>query len=571
MKPKERLTSDFKLFLRLLWRSLGLPAPTRAQLYMAHYLQYGPKRRQLRAFRGLGKSWVAAAFVLWLLYCDVNKKILVISATKQRADDFTIFCQSCILNFDWLRHLEPTDDSMRWSRISFDVNGCTPAQSPSVKSVGITGQISGSRADHIVFDDVEVPGNSATDFMREKLLQLIQEGESVLTPKDDSGITFLGTPQSIFTVYKTLEERQYKPTIWPARYPTAEELVVYGDNLAPPLRNCLDKAGQPTDDRFSDMTLRQKEASMTRSNFQLQFQLNTSLSDLLKFPLRLENIPVIPLDMHEGPIKVVWRADEDHMLHREPTVALPGDRWYRPGSVSQETESWNDTILAVDPSGRGKDEMVGMILAQLYGNIYLRAWFTSTQGYTDHSLRSLLLMAKKYGARRAVVESNFGDGMFVELLKKHEQDKDIKWSLGYEEVRNTVRKEDRILDSLEMITEQHRLIIDQRLIKEDFTSWQDAPPEERFQRMLMYQMTRMCREKGAVKHDDRVDCLAIGVKFFTDAFAINDDRLAQERHVEQRHRLMALLEAHEESGLFHMAAGLPVKQPVGEVVAIKVR
>ncbi len=39
--------------------------------------------------------------------------------------------------------------------------------------------------------------------------------------------------------------------------------------------------------------------------------------------------------------------------------------------------------------------------------------------------------------------------------------------------------------------------------------------------MLFYQMSRMCREKGAVKHDDRLDCLAQGVKYFQDAMAIS--------------------------------------------------
>ena len=34
-------------------------------------------------------------------------------------------------------------------------------------------------------------------------------------------------------------------------------------------------------------------------------------------------------------------------------------------------------------------------------------------------------------------------------------------------------------------------------------------------------MSRMCREKGAVKHDDRLDCLAQGVKYFTDALSIS--------------------------------------------------
>ena len=38
--------------------------------------------------------------------------------------------------------------------------------------------------------------------------------------------------------------------------------------------------------------------------------------------------------------------------------------------------------------------------------------------------------------------------------------------------------------------------------------------------MLFYQMSRMCREKGAIRHDDRLDCLAQGVKY-TDALAIS--------------------------------------------------
>ena len=59
------------------------------------------------------------------------------------------------------------------------------------------------------------------------------------------------------------------------------------------------------------------------------------------------------------------------------------------------------------------------------------------------------------------------------------------------------------------------------LLTGTFKSNPDAPPEERLIYMLFYQMSRMCREKGAVKHDDRLDCLAQGVKYYTDALAIS--------------------------------------------------
>ena len=165
------LQQDFKLFLQALWHELHLPPPTRAQYAIADYLQTGPKRLQIQAFRGVGKSWITGAFVLWTLFNDPERKIMIISASKERADNMSIFLQKLIIETPWLNFLRPKADDSRWSRISFDV-ACSPHQAPSVKSVGITGQLTGSRADLMILDDVEVPGNSMTELMREKLLQL---------------------------------------------------------------------------------------------------------------------------------------------------------------------------------------------------------------------------------------------------------------------------------------------------------------------------------------------------------------------------------------------------------------
>ncbi len=282
------LQQDFKLFLQALWAELGLPSPTRAQYAIADYLQNGPKRLQVQAFRGVGKSWITGAFVLWTLFNDPERKVMIISASKERADNMSIFLQKLIIDTPWLKHLQPKSDDSRWSRISFDVN-CSPHQAPSVKSVGITGQLTGSRADLMILDDVEVPGNSLTEFMREKLLQLCTEAESILTPKSDSRIMYLGTPQTTFTIYRRLAERNYRPLVWPARYPRQDKLSKYEGILAPEIQEDVDMGAEewtPTDDRFTDEDLIEREASMGRSNFMLQFQLDTTLSDAQKFPLK---------------------------------------------------------------------------------------------------------------------------------------------------------------------------------------------------------------------------------------------------------------------------------------------
>ena len=514
---EKRLKEDFRVFLTLVWRELGLPQPTRAQLAIADYLQHGPKRLQISAFRGVGKSWITAAFVLWTLFCDPDRKIMVISASKERADNFSIFCQKLILDIDWLAHLRPRSDDQRWSRISFDVGPAKPHQAPSVKSVGITGQMTGSRAHLMVFDDVEVPANSATDMQREKLLQLVTEAESILTPDEGSRIMFLGTPQSTFTIYRKLAERSYKPFVWPARYP--RDLSKYEGLLAPHLVADLDKGADPwtpTDTRFGERDLLEREAAMGRSNFMLQFMLDTSLSDAEKFPLKFQDLIVTPLGM-ECAERYAWSADPRYMIKELNPVGLPGDRFYAPMFIDEGMCEYDETIVSVDPSGRGSDETVAVVVSQTNGYVFVRDLRAFRDGYSDDTLSAIVRLGKKYQATKLLVESNFGDGMVCELLKRHAIQ--MGAHVDIEEVRATVRKEERIIETLEPVMNQHKLIIDPKVWEYDYASNPDAPPEKRLEYMLGYQMSRMCREKGAVKHDDRVDAVAQGVQYFIDALA----------------------------------------------------
>ena len=514
------LQGDFKLFLQALWDQLDLPQPTRAQYAIADYLQSGPKRLQIQAFRGVGKSWITGAFVLWTLFKDPEKKIMIISASKERADNMSIFLQKLIIETAWLKHLQPKSDDSRWSRISFDVN-CSPHQAPSVKSVGITGQLTGSRADLMILDDIEVPGNSMTELMREKLLQLCTEAESILTPKDDSRIMYLGTPQTTFTVYRKLAERAYRPFVWPARYP--EDITPYEGLIAPQLQEDIDEgaeSGSCTDpDRFDDDDLQQRESAMGRSNFMLQFMLDTTLSDAEKFPLKCADLIVTSVNPTEGPDNVVWCSDPKNVIKDAPTVGLPGDYFYSPMALQGEWTKYQETICSVDPSGRGTDETAAAYISQKNGFLYLHEMRAYRDGYSDATLLDILKGCKKYNVSTLVVETNFGDGIVSELFKKHLQQ--TKQSIFVDEVRANVRKEDRIIDSLEPVLNQHRLIIDRGVIDWDYSSNKDSPPESRLLYMLFYQMSRMCRMKFAVKHDDRIDCLAQGVKYFTDALSIS--------------------------------------------------
>ena len=528
------LQDDFKLFLTALWEQLDLPPPTRAQFAIADYIQHGPKRLQIQAFRGVGKSWITGAFVLWTLFKDKEKKIMIISASKERADNMSIFLQKLIIETPWLKHLQPKSDEARWSRISFDV-ACSPHQAPSVKSVGITGQLTGSRADLMVLDDIEVPGNSMTELMREKLLQLCTEAESILTPKSDSRICYLGTPQTTFTVYRKLAERNYRPFVWPSRYPRKGKLSQYEGLLAPQIVEDIEEGvdeWEVTDpDRFTNDDLVEREAAMGRSNYMLQFQLDTSLSDAEKFPLKMADLIVTSINRDTAPDRIVWCSDPQNVIKDLPPVGLPGDYFYSPMQLQGEWTKYSETICSVDPSGRGTDETAAAFISQKNGYLFLHEMRAYRDGYSDTTLLNILRGCRRYNVTKLVIETNFGDGIVAELFKKHLQQ--TGQHIDIEEVRANVRKEDRIIDSLEPILNQHRLIVDRKVIEWDYASNKNEPPELRLMYMLFYQMSRMCREKGAVKHDDRLDCLAQGVKYFTDALSISAHEAVKARKAEE--------------------------------------
>ena len=553
------LQEDFKLFLQALWDQLDLPQPTRAQYAIADYLQSGPKRLQIQAFRGVGKSWITGAFVLWTLFKNPEKKIMIISASKERADNMSIFLQKLIIETPWLKHLQPKSDDSRWSRISFDVN-CSPHQAPSVKSVGITGQLTGSRADLMILDDIEVPGNSMTELMREKLLQLCTEAESILTPKDDSRIMYLGTPQTTFTVYRKLAERSYRPFVWPARYP--KSLSNYEGLLAPQLQEDIDMGvdvGDCTDpDRFDNEDLIDREASMGRSNFMLQFMLDTSMSDAEKFPLKMADLIVTSVNPKEAPDAIVWCSDPVNVIKELPTVGLPGDYFYKPMQMQGEWGPYTETICAVDPSGRGSDETAACYLSQRNGFLYLHEMRAYRDGYSDRTLLDILRGCKKYDVSTLVIETNFGDGIVSELFKKHLQQ--TKQNIFVDEVRANVRKEDRIIDSLEPVLNQHRLIVNRSVIDWDYTSNKDSAPESRLLYMLFYQMSRMCREKGAVKHDDRIDVLAMAVKYYTDALAISAYEQVKLRERDEFQDMLDTWNDDPVSAANHLVLGMNLEQ-----------
>ena len=533
---------DFRNFLYLVWKHLGLPKPTPVQFDIANFLQSKEKRIVINAFRGVGKSWITSAYVCHQLLLDPQQNILVVSASKNRADDFSTFTLRLINEIDILSHLIPGDDQ-RQSKISFDVKPARASHAPSVKSLGITGQLTGSRSGLIIADDVESANNSATMGMRDKLSESVKEFESILIP--GGRIVFLGTMQNEMSLYNTLTQRGYKQRVWPALYPSSKQMNNYGRALAPMIKNTWtsELSGKPTDPlRFDAEDLAQRQFSYGKSGFNLQFQLDTTLSDADKYPLKLSDLVVMSTNPKSAPEKVIW-ASSPELKHEDiPCVGLHGDAYYRPMQVQGDWLDYQGSVLAVDPSGRGKDETAYSVVKMMNGNLYLTNAGGFVGGYTDKTLQSIADVAKQEQVNLILVEENYGGGMFTKLLLPFVT---RTYPVTIEEVRHNEAKEKRIIDTLEPVMQQHRLIINADVISKDYHTTQEMYQTEKALRyQLFYQMSRIGRDKGSLAQDDRLDTLAMAVRYWV-------EQMARDQETAQKQRREELLDAELDSFLDH--------------------
>ena len=503
---------DFKVFLKLCWNHLRLPEPSLLQYYIADFLQEKNSRAVLQALRGAGKTWITGAFAAWRLLRDPNEKILIVSQSGAHSDNIAIFIRKLIETMPLLEHLKPNmGKGHRTSNTSFDVDGCEVSVQPSLRALGITSQLQGNRASLLIADDVEGVQNSATEMRREQLRQATAEFEAILQTTEGAQILVLGTPQSAESIYNGFRTDGYVTRIFPARFP--EETSIYEGCLAPYMVEAIENnpeiIGQTTEPRFTEEDLIMRENRYGRSGFKLQFMLDTTLSDAEKYPLKLKDLIVTDLDNTEGPSSITWSSQASHEISEIPNVGFRGDKLHRPNTLSDDTKKYEGIILAIDPSGTGTDETGWCVIAHLLGRLYILDFGGFKGGYTDHNLMFLAKKAKEFKAHDIYVEGNFGDGMYKALLAPIVN---AIYPCNIEEVKVTAQKETRIIDTLEPIMNQHRLVFNYSSINSDILYGLKEPQNMMYS--LMFQLTHITKDKQSLRHDDRLDVLALGVSYW---------------------------------------------------------
>lgn len=478
--------------------------PTPLQYAMMEALQNHGADMQLQAGRGAGKSVLTSILVSWFLLRDPNCTVMVLSATAQKAVEFISMTRRICDLVPYCQHLAP-GDHMTDNAFAFNCGSRSKVgQDSSVFARGITSQITGSHADIVITDDIEIEGNSDTAEQREKLLGRLHELEQIRNP--GGRVIMLGTPQTRDSIYNQLAAG-YPQVKFPACMPDPT-IQSQSENVSQWIKDLPLEPGDSTQpERFSSELLEERRAKIGPAKFDLHYRLDCSLADVDKYPLRLADLIVIDTDPEMFPAKIVWANGEAHK--KVPSFGMSGDMIYKPMYIAHEFIPYTQTCVFVDPSGRGRDE-TGLCVASLVnGYIVVHELVGLEGGYDEPTLEKIAKYALRYNANQIHVESNFGDGTVAALLRPVVGR--LCGQVGVEEYRVSGMKEARMISNIEPVMAAHRLVFNTKAIRDEANQ---------------IQITRLTDMKGALKHDDRVDVLSAACDHWRDGLQVDVDEMA---------------------------------------------
>jgi len=230
-----------------------------------------------------------------------------------------------------------------------------------------------------------------------------------------------------------------------------------------------------------------------------------------------------------APEKLVWSAGAEYRITDLPAVGFSGDYYHRPAFIHGDWLPFTGVVMFIDPSGRGADETAYAIVAHLNGNLYLLESGAFAEGYTEAVLEALAKAAKRRNVNLILLEDQFGQGMLQSLLQPYLR---THHPCTVEPVRSNVQKERRIINALEPVMNQHRLVINRSVIEWDSKARDADSIEASLAYQLFWQMTHLTVDKQCLPHDDRLDALAGAIEYWNESLAIDEDRAIRERQAE---------------------------------------
>ena len=431
---------DFATFA-VVWNQMQKMSTPQVHLRICRWLEgayvNGERELLLMAFRACGKSTLVALFAAWLLYRDPALRILVLAADSELAIKMVRNVRGIIERHPLTKALVPQKPE-QWASDRFAVNRPHVMRDPSMLAVGVEGNITGLRADVIIYDDIEVPGTSATPAKREALRDFIVESSFVL---DRSGAQlFVGTPHHYHSIYAG-EARSELGEV---------QSFLHGfKRLEIPV---LDEAGKSAwPERFPPEEIEKLRRAAGPNKFASQMMLR---------PANIANGRLNPalLNIYEGEVDY---APEYHTL-------------YINGEQMAGVSAWWDPAFGSATHNRGDASVLAIIYGDMKGNFYLqhleylKADPCSAEPEADQQCRAVALLAKRYRLPFMIVEAN-GIGRFLPSILKKEM-RALRQSCVVKDEYSHVAKATRILEGFDAVMAAGRLYVNRKVLDTPFLS-----------------------------------------------------------------------------------------------------
>lgn len=512
------------------------------QLDIGTYLEHGPLYRMIQAQRGQAKTTITAIYAVWRIIHDPSTRILILSAGGGMASQISGWIIQILNGMEVLSCLLPDKSAGdRTSVDAYDIHYTLkgPEKSPSIACLGAFSNMQGYRADILIADDIESKKNSGTPVQREKLVDVTRDFTSICSKGD---IIYLGTPQSVDSIYNALPSRGYDVRVWTGRFPTKEEILNYAGMLAPSIEAACEQhprlmtGGGPTGNRgqatdpiiVSEDVLNAKEVDQGPAYFQLQHMLDTAMMDKDRYPLKVENLFFMDLrDADRVPLDMTLIKNSSMLMPIPEQFPFPA-KFHRVPHIGDTFGSYIGTHMYVDPAGGGQngDETAYAITRSAGGKIFVIAAGGIKGGLDEARLDELTALVLKYRVNAIGIEKNFGNGALSnvwqpKLLKAAGA---VNLQVSIEDVWESGQKELRIIDVLDPVIANGRLIMDEAMLDDDWDSCQRYPLNERPVYSLFWQMARITRDRNCLIHDDRLDALAGSVRYWVNHLALDEDK-----------------------------------------------
>ena len=531
---------------------------TDLQIDIGEFLQSDVQYGMVQAQRSQAKSTIVAMFAVWQLLHDCKHRILVISAGSEVAAEIANWIIQIIMSWDMLECLRPDrQHGDRASSKAFDINWQLKGaeKSPSIACIGITANMQGRRADLLIPDDIESSKNGTTETQRAALEHLSKDFTSIC---QKGRILYMGTPQTVDSIYNNLPARGYVIRVWTGRVPTNDEAKHYGDTLAPYVHKMMDDPknqigggvdgtrGIPTDPiLLNEQALTDKELDQGTAYFNLQHMLNTELSDELRHPLKAKNLVVMNFGVDKAPGEIVWMPSPQNQIDVDGKFTSK-PQFYRPFQVSAELYEFEGKHMYVDTAGGGEngDETVAAVTYTLHGYIFLAEILKLKGGYSNENYEALANLALRHRVNSIDVEKNFGFGAFAAawrpIIHNVYKQAGLDGCPAIEDVWESGQKELRIIDVLEPVMARHRLIIHEDIIQYDVESVTKYPVDQRETYKFFHQMAKVSRERGCLIHDDSLDAVAGSVRHWVEMLAADEHVRMSQKETDENIGFMAL-------------------------------